>query len=101
MSWRIAMAGQGIILAAGMMSRAISAEVMTNLLSLWRRLTVWRPAAAAKATNGAAVAGAVGDKPFGTGGPMRQNGPDEVESDGDHGLVIEAKAEKARLPRWS
>lgn len=77
-------------------------DIVTHSVSLWRRFAVGRPAAAAKATNGAAaVAGAIGDKPFGTGGPLRQNGPGDVESDGDHGLVTEAKAEKARLPRWS
>lgn len=43
----------------------------------------------------------VGRKLAGTGSPSGQNGGGEVESDGDHGLVTEAKAEKARLPRWS
>ena len=76
-------------------------DIVTQL-SIWRRYAVWRPAAAAKATNGAAaIAGGVGHKPFGTGGPLRQNGPGELESGGDHGLVPEAKAERVRLPRWS
>jgi hypothetical protein len=43
----------------------------------------------------------VGRKPFGTGGELRQSGSCQLESDGDHGLVIEAKAEKVRLPRWN
>jgi hypothetical protein len=42
-----------------------------------------------------------GRKPFGTGGKLWQSGPPELENDGDHRLVMEAKAEKARLPRWS
>ena len=76
-------------------------DIVTQL-SIWRRLAVARRAAGAKATNdAAAVAGGVGRKPFGTGGELRQSGPGEMESDGDHGLVIEAKAEKVRLPRWS
>ena len=83
-------------------------------LSLWRRSAIARSAArtaaalpVSKAASGpeaagsAAVAGGVGRKPFGTGGPLLQSGPDEPESDGEQGLVIEAKPEKARLPRWS
>jgi hypothetical protein len=88
---------------------------MTHPISLWRRSAVARPAALAVSTaranpstagsrsegSAAAVAGGVGSKPFGTGGELRQSGLVRAGKRRDHGLVIEAKAEKARLPRWS
>jgi hypothetical protein len=43
----------------------------------------------------------VGRKLAGTGSPLGHNGRGEVQSDGDQGLVIDAKTEKVRLPRWS
>ena len=86
----------------------------SSSLSLWRRFAVARLTASAAASpvgkaasplaatgSAATVAGGVGPKPFGTGGELRQRGPGELESGGDRGLVIEAKSEKARLPRWS